>query len=221
MRYCNHCEVKIVQDREKCILCGNFVAVVSDEEVEEIFPEIPPTFESNLLIKIMLFISISTIVASFVIDTIFPSFINWPLLMVFGLISIWLGLFVIFQKRYNIHKKIIWQVVIISLLSLFWDWNTGWQGWSITYIMPTIFISAMVLMYVTGKIMKLSVRSYIIYALIDGFLGIVPALFILFGWVRIIYPSVISVGVSIIFLSAIFIFKGTEIKEELNKKMHI
>ena len=106
MRYCNHCEVKIVQDREKCILCGNFVAVVSDEEVEEIFPEIPPTFESNLLIKIMLFISISTIVASFVIDTIFPSFINWPLLMVFGLISIWLGLFVIFQKRYNIHKKI-------------------------------------------------------------------------------------------------------------------
>lgn len=221
MKYCNHCKVKIIEDREKCILCGNFLAVISDEEPEEVFPKVPPTFESNLVLKIMLFISISTIVASFVIDTIFPSFINWPLLMVFGLISIWLGLFVIFQKKYNVHKKIIWQVIIISLLSIFWDWNTGWQGWSITYVLPTIFISAMVLMYVTGKIMKLSVRSYIIYALIDGVLGIVPALFILFGWVRIIYPSVISVGVSIIFLSAIFIFKGTEIKEELNKKMHI
>lgn len=221
MKHCNHCKVNIVQDREKCILCGNFVSSISDEKADEIFPDIPPTFESHMVLKIMLFISITTIVISFVIDMIFPSFINWPLLMVFGLISIWLGLFVIFQKRYNIHKKIIWQVVIVSLLSLFWDWNTGWQGWSITYVMPTIFISAMVLMYVTGKIMRLSVRSYIIYALIDGVLGIVPALFILFGWVRVRYPSIISVGVSIIFLSAIFIFKGNDIKDELNKKMHI
>lgn len=221
MKYCNHCKVKIDQDREKCILCGNFVSSISDEQADEIFPNVPPAFESRMVLKIMIFISIATIVTSFVIDMIFPSFINWPLLMVFGLISIWLGLFVIFQKRYNIHKKIIWQVVIVSLLSLFWDWNTGWQGWSITYVMPTIFISAMVLMYVTGKIMKLSVRSYIIYALIDGVLGIVPALFILFGWVRVRYPSIISVGVSIIFLSAIFIFKGNEIKDELNKKMHI
>lgn len=221
MKYCNHCNVRITQDKEKCILCGNFVSAIPDEKPEKIFPEIPPAFESHMVFKIMLFISITTIVISFVIDMIFPSFINWPLLMVFGLISIWLGLFVIFQKRYNIHKKIIWQVVIVSFLSLFWDWNTGWQGWSITYVIPTIFISAMVLMYVTGKIMKLSVRNYIIYALIDGVLGIVPALFILFGWVRIIYPSIISVGISIIFLSAIFIFKGKEIREELNKKMHI
>lgn len=221
MKYCSHCKVHMVQDKEKCILCGNFVSIIKDEEAEEVFPKVPPTFESNLVLKIMLFISISTIVASFVIDMIFPSFINWPLLMVFGLLSIWLGLFVIFQKRYNVHKKIIWQVVIISLISLFWDWNIGWRGWSITYVLPTIFISAMVLMYVTGKIMKLSIRSYIIYALIDGVLGIVPALFILFGWVRVRYPSIISVGVSIIFLSAIFIFKGNEIREELNRKMHI
>ena len=221
MKYCNHCEVNITQSREKCILCGNFVSTISDEKPEDIFPEIPPTFESHLGLRIMIFISICTIVISFVIDMIFPSYINWPLLMVFGLLSIWIGLFVIIQKRYNIHKKIIWQVIIVSLLSLFWDWNTGWQGWSITYVIPIICISAMVIMYVTAKIMKLSIRNYILYALIDGVLGIVPALFILFGWVRVKYPSIISVGISIMFLSAIFIFKGKEIKEELNKKMHI
>lgn len=221
MKYCNHCEVNITQSREKCILCGNFVSTISDEKPEDIFPEIPPTFESHLGLRIMIFISICTIVISFVIDMIFPSYINWPLLMVFGLLSIWIGLFVIIQKRYNIHKKIIWQVIIVSILSLFWDWNTGWQGWSITYVIPIICISAMVIMYVTAKIMKLSIRNYILYALIDGVLGIVPALFILFGWVRVKYPSIISVGISIMFLSAIFIFKGKEIKEELNKKMHI
>lgn len=221
MKYCNYCKVNIHQDKEKCVLCGNFLSAVTEDESEDIFPEVAPSFERHLWLKIMLFISICTIVISFVIDMIFPSTINWPLLLVFGLASIWLGLVVIFQKRYNIHKKIIWQVVIVSLLSLFWDWNTGWQAWSISYLMPTIFISAMVIMYVTAKIMKLSIRNYIIYALIDGVLGILPALFLLFGWVTTRYPSIISVGVSIIFLSAIFIFKGKEIREELNRKMHI
>ena len=221
MKYCSYCKVKIDQDREKCVLCGNFLSSLSDSEGEDLFPEIPPSFESSLGLRIMIFISIATIVTSFVVDIIFPSSINWPLLLVFGLISIWLGLYIILKKQYNIHKKIIWQVIIISLLSLFWDWNTGWRAWSLTYIIPTMYISAMVIMYVSAKIMKLSARDYILYALIDGVLGIIPALFILFGWVRVVYPSVVSVGVSIIFLSAIFIFKGKEIKEELNRKMHI
>lgn len=221
MKYCSYCKVNIDQDKEKCALCGNFVSSVSDSEGEDLFPEIPPSFESHLGIKIMIFISIATIVTSFVVDIIFPSTINWPLLLVFGLISIWLGLYIILKKQYNIHKKIIWQVIVISLLSLFWDWNTGWRAWSLTYIIPTMYISAMVIMYVSAKIMKLSARDYILYALIDGVLGIIPALFILFGWVRVVYPSVVSVGVSIVFLSAIFIFKGKEIKEELNRKMHI
>src|SRR5699024_11668087 len=120
---------------------------------EKIFPSIPPTFEGHLALKIMVFISICAVVISFIIETIFPSSTNCPLLVVFGLLSAWIGLFVILQKRYNIHKKIIWQVVIVSLLSLFWDWNTGWQGWSLTYVIPIIYISAMIIMYVTAKIM--------------------------------------------------------------------
>ena len=221
MKYCSYCKVNIEQDKEKCQLCGNFISTIEEDQLEDIFPEIPPSFESYLGLRMMIFISIATIVTSFVVDIIFPSPINWPLLLVFGLLSIWLGLFFILKKQYNIHKKIIWQVIIVSLLSLFWDWNIGWKSWSLTYVIPTISISAMVIMYVTAKIMKLSARNYILYALISGVLGIVPALFILFGWVRVLYPSVVSVGVSIIFLSAVFIFKGKEIKEELNRKMHI
>lgn len=221
MKYCKFCKVELNSDEDKCVLCGNEVRPVANKKSLEVFPEIPPSFESNNILKIPLFISVTIVIISFLVNMIFPSEIEWFKLMILALISLWIGLYTIFFKRYNFHKKIIRQVIILSLLALFWDWQTGWRAWSISYFLPIIFISAILLMYLSGKIMKLGISSYISYALIAGVLGILPALFILFDWVRNPNLSAISAGFSLIFLSAIFIFKGNEMKEELSKKMHI
>lgn len=221
MKYCSNCKVYIRQDKEKCVLCENVLDKEKTKNNQKIFPKIPPFYESNLALRILIFISIVAVVVSFAIDMIFPSSINWPILLLFGLLSIWFGLIMVVQKRYHIPKKIIWQVFIVSILSIFWDFETGWRGWSIDYVIPTICVSAMIIMYVTAKIMKLSIRDYITYAFIDGLFGIVPVLFILFDVVNVVYPSIISIGFSLISLSAIIIFQGKEIKEEINKRMHI
>ncbi len=222
MQYCNHCKVYIKDNKDKCILCGNTLPIEDKQDMEsQTFPYIPLFYESHMPMKILSFISISAIVISFAINMVFPANINWPLLVVLGLVSVWVGLYVIIKKRYHIPKKIIKQVIIISLLSLFWDWKTGWRGWSTTYVIPIIIVSAMIMMYITAKILKLSTRDYLTYFLIASILGIVPVIFILFHWVSIIYPSIISITVSIISIAAIFIFKGEEIILELDKRMHI
>ncbi len=220
MKYCSHCKVYIREDKEKCTLCENILGK-EIKKGERIFPKIPPFYQSHLALRILIFISIVAVVVSFAINMIFPSSINWPILLVFGLLSIWIGLIIIVQKRYHIPKKIIWQVFIVSILSIFWDIETGWRGWSIDYVIPIACVSAMIIMYVTAKIMKLSIRDYITYAFIDGLFGIIPIIFIIFDLVNVVYPSIISIGFSLISLSAIFIFQGKEIREEINKRMHI
>lgn len=220
MKYCRHCKVYIREEHDRCILCQNILEEKSDGLVEDVFPDIPPFYESHLALKIMIFISIVALVLSFGINMIFRSNINWPILFMFAVISIWVGLIIIVQKRYHIPKKIVWQVVIICILAVFWDYKTGWRGWSIDYVIPIACVSAMVIMYVTAKIMKLSVRDYITYALIDGIFGIIPIIFIFFDLLNVIYPSIISIGFSLISLSAIFIFQGKEIKTEIDKRMH-
>ncbi|MGO1470691.1 MAG: DUF6320 domain-containing protein [Tissierella sp.] len=221
MKYCRHCKVYIREERERCTLCENILEEEVRGKSEDVFPDIPPFYESHLALKIMVFISIVAVVVSFGINMIFPSHINWPILFMFAVISIWIGLIIIVQKRYHIPKKIIWQTVIISILAIFWDYQIGWRGWSLDYVIPIACVSAMIIMYVTAKIMNLSVRDYITYAFLDGIFGIIPIIFILFDLVNIIYPSIISIGFSIISLSAIFIFQGEEIKAEINKRMHI
>jgi uncharacterized membrane protein YdjX (TVP38/TMEM64 family) len=139
----------------------------------------------------------------------------------FGIGSAWLSLAFIVRRGRNIPNSIIWQVTIVPLLAVFWDWQTGWRGWSISYLIPILYLAAEVVMYVTAKIMNLSIRDYITYAFLGALFGIIPIMFILFNWVDTPYPSIICVAISIIFLLGIFIFQGENIKKELNKKMHI
>ena len=234
MKYCNHCRVHIRGNKKECPLCRNILPEDTGDTYknnrrknanDEIYPEIPPTYERHLAVRVIIFISVVVIVASFVVyqlfPHIFPTDVNWPLFVLFGIISMWLSLTLVIRKRNNITKNITWQVAVVSLLSVFWDWRTGWGGWSLDYVIPVICVAAMLVMYVTAKVMKLSVRDYITYFLLDSLLGIIPILFIIFRWVRVVYPSLISVAVSIIFLSAIIIFQGENIKAELNKRMHI
>ena len=220
MKYCSHCKVYIRQERDKCVLCENKLEE-SKRKSEEVFLDIPPFYESNLALKIMVFISIVALVVSFGINMIFPSNINWPVLFMFAVISIWIGLIIIVQKRYHIPKKIVWQAIIISVLAVFWDYKTGWRGWSLDYVIPIACVSAMIIMYVTAKVMNLSIRDYITYIVLSGIFGIIPILFIILNLVNVVYPSIISIGFSIILLSAIFIFQGKEIKAEITKRMHI
>lgn len=210
-------------NKNKCPLCRNILPVRDEADCDEvdIYPEIPPSFQRNLAIQIMAFISIAAIVASFVLYQIFPSELNWPMFELLGLISMWLSLIVVLRKRRNIPKTIMWQVLIVSGLSVIWDWKIGYRGWSLDYAIPIICVSAMLVMFVTAKVMNLGVGDYISYLLLDGIFGIIPIIFILLDLVEVFYPSAICVALSIIFLSAIIIFQGESIKIELIKRLHI
>jgi hypothetical protein len=169
----------------------------------------------------MIFISISIIVVSISINAMFPMDVNWPIFIIAGIACIWISLAVVIWKRHNIPKSIVWQVAIISALAILWDWRTGWKGWSIDFVFPITCLFAMIVMYITAKVMRLGVRDFLIYMLLDGIFGFLPLVFLIFGGLHVIYPSIISVTISILSLSAIVLFEGENIKEELNKKMHI
>lgn len=222
MKYCDTCKVNVRGARTHCPLCGNPLRL-SDPlaDTENSFPEIPPHFERRLAVRIMVFISLSAIIISFAVRMIFPSGINWPIFVLFGIGSAWLSLAGIIRKGHSLPKVIIWQTIVIPVLALFWDWLIGWHGWSLDYLIPILYVAAEIVMYVTAQITRLRVRDFIIYAFLAGLFGVLPALFILLHWVKTPFPSILCVAVSCIFLLAIFIFHGENINKELKRKMHI
>jgi hypothetical protein len=221
MQKCENCNVTLRGNYEVCPLCGNIVSA-SDQKEEELFPNIPTIFqEFNLFLRIIIMISIAAIIISFALNLIFTRESRWSFIVAGGVACMWFSLFVIIRKKSNIPKTIIWQVVLLSILSVIWDRSIGWIGWSIDFVIPAICVVAMIVMAITAKIFRIGVRDLIVYLFLDGIFGFVPIIFILSGNLKVLFPSVICVATSAISLSALIIFEGENMKAELKKKMHI
>ena len=220
MQYCEHCKVHIRGNKKFCPLCQNTIMSGGLEE-EEIFPRIPLVYKSNMVLRLMIFLSICIGVISYAVEAMFPVRFNWPMFVIAGILCIWISLTMVIRKRHNIPKTIIWQVAVTSILAVIWDWRIGWRGWSLDYVIPIACIVAMLVMYLTAKILRLGVREFIVYILLDAIFGILPIVFLLFHVVHVTYPSILSITCSILSLSAVILFEGENIREELNKRMHI
>lgn len=222
MQSCDNCKVTLKGNHRVCPLCGSIVLESDEKREEEIFPHTPTIYqEFNIFIRIMVLVSISAVIISFAVNVIFTRNSRWSFLVAAGILCMWISMFIIIRKKNNIPKTIIWQVVLIGVLSVLWDRSMGWRGWSIDYVIPSVCIGAMIVMAIAAKILKIGVRDLIVYLFVDAVFGLIPILFVLFGNLNVLFPSVICVAASAISLAALVLFEGDSIKTELNKRMHI
>lgn len=221
MQKCDNCKVSLKGNHHVCPLCGGIVHE-NEEKEEEVFPQIPTIYqEFNFFIRIMLLLSISIVIISFAINFIFTKESRWSLLVGAGIVCMWISMFFIIRKKNNIPKTILWQVVLVGILSVLWDSSMGWHGWSLDFVLPSVCVGAMIIMASAAKLLKIGVRDLLVYLFIAGIFGFVPLIFILTGKLNVIFPSVICVAASAISLSALILFEGDHMKSELNKRMHI
>ncbi len=221
MQLCEHCKVNIRGDHHICPLCGGPVKGEGKPE-EEVFPYIQTIYqEFNIFIRIIILVSVVAVVISVAVNAIFTRESKWSLLVAAAVACMWISLFILIRKKNNIPKTIVWQVGLISVLSVLWDHSMGWIGWSIDYVIPSVWVAAMIVMAIGAKLLKIGVRDLIVYLFVDAIFGFVPLIFLLFGWLKVMYPSVICVAASAISLAALVIFEGDNMKTELNKRMHI
>ena len=220
MKYCNNCNVSVVGKRKICPLCQG--RLTGDKAQEEVFPKISFVYrEHTMFFKVMMLISIIIGTLSLGLNILLPSTGAWSLFVLGGLGSVWASLITAINQRKNIPKNIVYQVMTISVIGLLWDLLTGWRGWSINYVIPLVCIFAMISMAIISKIRKLHIEDYILYLIIDGLFGIVPIIFIILGFLDVLYPSVICIATSIISLSTIIIFEDKSLIAEIKRRLHV
>ncbi len=221
MRYCDKCKVSIEGERKNCPLCQR-ETVEAVGESREVFPTIPTVYHRyNLFFRILIFASVVAGVVSVTVNFLLPTRVWWSFFVVLGVLCMWAITSVAVKKRRNIPKNVIYQVILISLLGVLWDFITGWYGWSLDFVIPITCTAAMIAMAVIARVMKLRFEDYIIYILLDAVFGIVPTVFLVTGLLRVTLPSVICVAASLISLAAVFLFEGERIRTELKRRLHL
>lgn len=134
----------------------------------------------------------------------------------------WFALMVGYKKRHNLMKNAMWQLVVVTVISILWDIFTGWRAWSVNFVLPTVSILVQISMLTISKIQSHSPREYMIYYVMATIYGtILPLVLMLTNVITFNKPAILCVGFSFLFLVALVLFKGREFREEIYKKLHI
>ena len=200
MLTCQHCRIQLRGEYQRCPLCQGSLSGQADPEVFPLLHNLQHR-RYTLLMHTLLFSSIVISVICLAINFLHPFRVFWSLFVVAGLACLWLCVWAAYRKHHNIPKTILWQAAICSLLSILWDYATHWHGWA-------------------AAILKLHPEDYMIYLLLAALLSVIPLLMLIFGQVRVRYPSVICVACSIISLAALAIFFGRSLLIEIKKRLH-
>ncbi|MDF2950229.1 MAG: hypothetical protein K0R07_2279, partial [Sedimentibacter sp.] len=117
MKYCNSCKVNVVGNRKNCPLCQE--SLKGDKNEDEVFPKISFVYkEHGLFFKMMLLVSIIVASISVSINILLPQGGAWSLFVLGGLGSVWASMISAINKRNNIPKNIVYQVMIISVIAV-------------------------------------------------------------------------------------------------------
>lgn len=221
MLRCEHCKVDLPGSPTRCPLCQNRPVGTPDGSPAP-FPVITPAKPvSRLLLTWLAFGSVCAAAICATINLILPSGGWWSLFVAAGLASLWVDFAIFIKKRDNLPKSMIWQAALISIIALLWDLLTGWHRWSIDYVLPILSSSAMLAMIIYAKVRRLEIQDYLFYLVIACVLGLVSFIMLLAGAVRVVIPSAVTFGISVIFLAFLLFFEGKALLEEIQRRFHL
>lgn len=219
MHYCKKCGVGITGTSVYCPFCQNELS--GEPDGENRFPDIPvETGQYGLMIRLMALGSVIAAGVCAAINVSLPQTGWWSLFVVAGLLSGWISGGIILKKLGNLLKAIFWQICVISVLVLLWDYGTGFGGWSIDFVLPILYACSMVAMFTLAWFMHLQPQDYLFYIILNITVGFLPLIPLICGALRIVYPSVICVLISVVLFAVLLLFQGKALKSELGRRFH-
>ena len=223
MKYCEKCKVVVPSGRERCPLCQRFLTETDQQGYDdEIFPYIPTIYHQyNLLIRFLLFLSVTICVICITCNLLFWTHSWWSLFVLAGVGAGWATVAQAIRKRSSFCKHVLYQLVTIALVVVIFDLMTGFHRWSFNYLIPALSSFSMIVIASIAATGHRSIENYIIYMVVSAVFSMVPVIFLLTGWTTVLWPTVLTAAASVIYLAALVLFIGKDTWSELKKRLHL
>ncbi len=221
MQHCPYCRVTIAGDKICCPLCGGRLSGKAEPETE-VFPALErPRFTKSFTLRLLAFLTVIASAISVLVNIALSTRIWWSLFVVAGAVCFWCAVAVGIAYRRDITQNIGWQIVLISVLSVLWDFGTGWRGWSLDFVLPCVCTGGLLTMLLVSVLLKIPVRTFAGPYLAGCCLGLTPLIFIALDKISFVLPSLICAGVSIILVALLAIFEWQTVKAEFMRRFHL
>lgn len=223
MDYCENCKASIKGDWEICPLCQTSMKQENSEDKKTgtSFLNDPLLFNRDQAKQTFFRVSLLLILLYFIAQIFYPFKFFGLEYILFGLFITWTLGIIFVRKRRNLAKVITYYLLLISFATIYFDYLFGWRGWSITFVVPIISMSALLAIFIAMQVINLKVQDYVLYLQLAALFGLIPLLFLIMNWVGHPLPSLLSVILSIIMFIGVLIRYRKLLIRELQKRMHI
>ncbi|MCK9537154.1 MAG: DUF6320 domain-containing protein [Bacilli bacterium] len=225
MKKCTECKVLVNTERKTCPLCFTLLRNLEAQSTQlTLYPKYrSKTVRYNIFFRILAFLSIVTVFVSVSINIInYRENRNfWSLIIVASLIYLWILFRSTIRGNGNIPRRLIIQMLTLSVLLYVIDRLSGYGRWSLDFVIPFLSMASLlsIIILLVGNTVKFQDYVSALFAAI--IFGFIPFILWLFKIVSTLWPSLSAASLSFSTIIGMFIFAGGHIKEELKKRFHI
>lgn len=222
MSRCLECNVRIEGDWDSCPLCG--ASTIQQSGGAGPLPRIPLAFSRRRVLRTLVVVSVLLILAMLgVLALLRPQEpgIGAVRSVWLGVVTMWLLVITALARRRTISRLMLRLVVIVGALLAYWDWVTGWLGWSLTFAIPIVCGSAILGVLLILLLARRDAELHVVSGGIIVLIGFAPLLFLILGWVGTPWPSLICGALAVIVLLVLQILRGGALHAELSRRLHV
>lgn len=223
MKVCQKCKVNVDTYRKTCPLCGQILHDdENNREYENLYPDYEfPNRKVNLVMRILLFASISSIGIALMVNILTFSGSYWSFYVILGVLYAWILLRITIISRKNIADKLLIQLFALSILTYGVELISESSGWALEYVVPFLCIATTIAIVIIIMIKPMRYSDYVSYFLIIFLISWVPLILYFSSVINIAWPSVTAASFSLMILFGMITFADRATKDELKKRFHI
>ena len=186
-----------------------------------IYPQKLSSKKGDKIIRI--FVIATIVIALFLLglNRIIAPEIHWSAVCVAGMLYAWVVVYYSIKKSTNLAGHVLIQIIAISILTVFIDYEIGEIGWSINIIIPILILIANITMFVLTIVTHNKYINYAIYQLIIVCISMFPLILIYEHILQVKWISIVAIIVSIINLLVSVMLCSKDLKEVLVRKFHM
>lgn len=234
MNKCNSCKVSVYPQHGVCPLCGKQLEKPIQSETS--YPEYAINrngvgFAGLTVKKLLLF---STIIASAVsvfiniftldkldnINKIDDILKLWSVIVCASLISLWLIIRIILEKKVSVGRKIIYDYGVVSAYLIVLDICSGFSKWSTTYVIPFLTVAVAVVFTSIAISNNKNFREYLGVLIAVFFISFCPIIIYVFSLSTQAWTSFVAILYCLLTMTGLIIFSGGSFKHEMKKRFH-
>ncbi|WP_341854651.1 DUF6320 domain-containing protein [Brachybacterium sp. GPGPB12] len=221
MRRCPDCAVGVEGEWTRRPLCAT---TLEGTAAPSPYPAVPLRFRRRRVPRVLTLTSLAVIALSFLAQSLFrpeEQGLGAPRSVWLGVVATWLVVLVAVGKRRNLAKFIVYLVALAGGVCVYWDYLTGWDAWSLTFVVPILCAASLIGLVITVRAVRMQVGDYIVYLGLTVPLGLTPIVFLALGWVGTVIPSAICGGLSVLSIVSLLTVRGGAVRHELATRLHL